>query len=323
MAQPWNDRRRKNHDCHLRHCGKHPQGALLGKARALDFAALEEARWHRRAAARSARLSDAVFRSAGNAGHTWSPGVRARGGSAADRRDRPVRGLRRRPPGIQRRPRGDERPRHTLEEPVRLGRDPEAIRCPFGPLNARRVARRAGAPCGDPPARRPKRPFVGTHQDELPAKSERWGEKRSITMNTTHHATVSPVDDAPMADSIREIIVFVDGEIEPTGILEFAGVLALEYGAHLTGVFMRPAPAVTPPEMFARGEGIPNVIGARQAEVEETEANHRARFDGIVRRYALGWEWRSEPYFSSDGGIHARYADLAVVARPDPAGQAP
>src|SRR3989475_10937483 len=84
---------------------------------------------------------------------------------------------------------------------------------------------------------------------------------------------------------------------------------------------MRPAPAVTPPEMFARGEGIPNVIGARQAEVEETEANHRARFDGIVRRYALGWEWRSEPYFSSDVGIHARYADLAVGARPDPAGQ--
>jgi len=53
-------------------------------------------------------------------------------------------------------------------------------------------------------------------------------------MNTTHHPTVSPVDDAPMADSIQEIIVFVDGETEPTGILEFAGVLAQEYGAHLT-----------------------------------------------------------------------------------------
>src|SRR3989441_12423905 len=140
-------------------------------------------------------------------------------------------------------------------------------------------------------------------------------------MNPTQRATVSLVDDAPNADSIAEIVVFVDGEIEPTGILEFAGVLALEYGAHLTGVFMRPAPAVTPPEMFARGEGIPNVIGARQAEVEETEANHRARFDGIVRRYALGWEWRSVPYFSGDVGIHARYADLAGVGRPGPAGQ--
>jgi nucleotide-binding universal stress UspA family protein len=36
---------------------------------------------------------------------------------------------------------------------------------------------------------------------------------------------------------------------------------------------------------------------------------------------AIGWEWRSEPYFSGDVGVHARYADLAVVARPDPAGQ--
>jgi len=139
-------------------------------------------------------------------------------------------------------------------------------------------------------------------------------------MNTTQRPRTSPVDDIPMADSIREIIVFVDGETEPTGILEFTAVLAQEYGAHLTGVFMRPAPAVTPPEMFARGEGIPNVIEARQAEVEETEAKHRARFDDLVRRYALGWEWRSVPYFSSDAAVHARYADLVVVARPDPAG---
>ena len=140
-------------------------------------------------------------------------------------------------------------------------------------------------------------------------------------MNPTQRATVSLVDDAPNADSIAEIVVFVDGEIEPTAIMEFAGVLALEYGAHLTGVFMRPAPAVTPPEMFVRGEGIPNVIEVRQAQVERVEADHRARFDEIVRRNALGSEWRSVPYFSSDAGVHARYADLAVVARPDPAGQ--
>jgi nucleotide-binding universal stress UspA family protein len=140
-------------------------------------------------------------------------------------------------------------------------------------------------------------------------------------MNGKQSATAAAVDDTPMADSIGELVVFVDGQTDPTGILEFAGVLAQEYDAHLTGVFMRPAPAVTPPEMFARGEGIPSVIEARQAEVEETEAEHRARFDDIVRRYAIGWEWRSEPYFSSDAAVHARYADLVVVARPDPAGQ--
>src|SRR2546427_5704888 len=103
--------------------------------------------------------------------------------------------------------------------------------------------------------------------------------------------------------------------------MECAGVLAQEYDALVTGVFMRPAPAVTPPEMFVRGTGIPRVIEARQAEVEGIEANHRAVFDDIVRRNALGSEWRSVPYFSSDAAVHARYADLAVVARPDPAGQ--
>src|SRR2546429_9517063 len=103
--------------------------------------------------------------------------------------------------------------------------------------------------------------------------------------------------------------------------MESAGVLAQEYDAHLTGVLMRPAPALTPPEMFVRGTGIPTVIEARQAEVERIEADHRARFDDIVRRNALGSEWRSVPYFSSDAAVHARYADLAVVARPDPARQ--
>src|SRR5713101_8480165 len=124
-------------------------------------------------------------------------------------------------------------------------------------------------------------------------------------MNSTHRAMASAVDDSPIADSIREITVFVDGETEPTGILEFAGVLAHDYGAHLTGIFMRPAPAVTPPEMFARGDGIPSVIESRQAEVEGIEANHRAVFDDIVRRNALGSEWRSVPYFSSDAAVHA------------------
>src|SRR2546427_11886804 len=106
-------------------------------------------------------------------------------------------------------------------------------------------------------------------------------------MNPTQQAMASPVDDAPRAPSIGEIVVFVDGQTDPRGIMEFAGLLAQEYDAPLTGVFMRPAPAVTPPEMFARGTGIPRVIEARQAEVEGIEANHRAVFDDIVRRTRL------------------------------------
>ena len=135
-----------------------------------------------------------------------------------------------------------------------------------------------------------------------------------------------PPDPAPLSTDrgtaeLGEIVVFVDGRTETAGTLEFAGVFAQERGAHLTGVFMQPEPAVTPQEMFARGKGILNVIEAHRAQLEGNEAEHRALFEAIVRRHGIRAEWRSLPYLSSEVGVHARYADLAVVARPDPAGQ--
>src|SRR3989442_5627945 len=88
------------------------------------------------------------------------------------------------------------------------------------------------------------------------------------------------------AGELGEIVVFVDGATETAGILEFAGVLAQEHGARLTAVFMQPEPAVTPPETFARGEGILNVIDAHRAQLERIEAQPRARFEAIVHRHA-------------------------------------
>jgi nucleotide-binding universal stress UspA family protein len=105
--------------------------------------------------------------------------------------------------------------------------------------------------------------------------------------------------------------------------LEFAGVLAEEHGARLISVFMQPEPAATSPEMFARGKGILEVIDAHRAQLEGIEADHRALFEDIVRRHGIRSEseWRSLPYLSSEVGVHAYYADLVVVARPEPAGQ--
>jgi len=120
---------------------------------------------------------------------------------------------------------------------------------------------------------------------------------------------------------LAEIVVFVDGRTETAGILEFAGGLAQEHGAHLTGVFMQPEPTATRPEMFARGKGMGQVIEAHRAQLEGIEADYRALFEDIVRRRRIRSEWRSLPYLSSEVGVRAHYADLAVVARPDPAGQ--
>jgi len=120
---------------------------------------------------------------------------------------------------------------------------------------------------------------------------------------------------------LGEIVVFVDGQSVASGSLELAGELAREHGAHLTGVFMRPLPASTPPEMFARGKGIPDVIDSHLGQLERIEASHRAFFDDVVWRHGIRSEWRSVSYFSEDLEVHSHYADLVVVTRPDPAGQ--
>lgn len=122
---------------------------------------------------------------------------------------------------------------------------------------------------------------------------------------------------------LGEIVVFIDGHAETAGILEFAGVLAEEHGSRLISVFMQPEAAATPPQMFARGKGMLEVIDAHREQLEGIEADYRAQFEDIVRRHGIrsDSEWRSSPYSSSDVGVNAHYADVVVVARPKPAGQ--
>ena len=120
-----------------------------------------------------------------------------------------------------------------------------------------------------------------------------------------------------------EIVVFIDGRTETAGILEFAGALAEEHGARLISVFMDPEPTITPAETFARGKGMLSVIEVHRARLERIEAEYRALFEDIVRRHGIRSEseWRSLPYLSSEVGVHAYYADLVVISRPEPAGQ--
>jgi nucleotide-binding universal stress UspA family protein len=120
---------------------------------------------------------------------------------------------------------------------------------------------------------------------------------------------------------LGEIVVFIDGRTESAGILEFAGILAQEQGARLISVFMQPEPTVTPAETFARGKGMHSVIEVHRAQLERIEADYRALFEDIVRRHGIRSEWKSLPYLSSEVGVHAYYADLVVIARPESAGQ--
>src|SRR5258708_21578940 len=134
-------------------------------------------------------------------------------------------------------------------------------------------------------------------------------------------STWSPPEPAPLSidkgtAELAEIVVVIDGRSETAGILEFAGILAQEHGAHLTGVFMQPEPAVTEPERFARGKGMQSVMKVHRAQLEGVHADYRALFEGMVRRHGLRSEWRPLPYFSTEVGVHAYSAALVVMSRP-------
>jgi nucleotide-binding universal stress UspA family protein len=123
--------------------------------------------------------------------------------------------------------------------------------------------------------------------------------------------------------ALREIVVFIDGHTKAGGILEFAGELAEEHGARLIGVFLQPEPTITPADTFARGTGMLRVSELHRSQLERIDTDYRALFGDIVRRHGLRpeSEWRSLPYWSSEVGVHAYYADVVVIAQPQPDGQ--
>ena len=124
-----------------------------------------------------------------------------------------------------------------------------------------------------------------------------------------------------MDTALGEIVVFIDGGLESARILEFAGVLAKEHGARLIGVLVQADPALTSAATFARGRGMDQVVAAHQSEIEQIDSNYRAMFEKVVRRHGLRSEWRSLSHFSTEVGVHAYYADLVVIGRPEPAAQ--
>jgi len=105
----------------------------------------------------------------------------------------------------------------------------------------------------------------------------------SDQLSTAYTGDEAAVVVEPYKAALREIVVFVDGRTGTSGILEFAGVLAQEHGAHLIGVFIQPEPAVTPVGDVRARHGHPG----RDRVASSTTRGHRgeppARFADIVR----------------------------------------
>ena len=120
------------------------------------------------------------------------------------------------------------------------------------------------------------------------------------------------------SSGLGEIVVFIEGDTEAAGILEFAGELAEERGARLISVFMQPQPTVTTAEMFARGTSMRRLIEEQCAQLESIEGRQWAQFEDIVQRHAIpGSKWRSLSHWSTEVAVPAYYADLVVIARPE------
>lgn len=121
--------------------------------------------------------------------------------------------------------------------------------------------------------------------------------------------------------ALGEIVVFIDGSSDTAGILELASAVAQEHAARLIGVFVQPEPTVTAAETFARGKGIGEVAEVHQSELKKIESEYRAGFEKVVQHHGLQSEWRSLLHFSSEVGVHAYYADLVVIGRPEHAAE--
>ncbi len=121
---------------------------------------------------------------------------------------------------------------------------------------------------------------------------------------------------------IRDVVVFVDGRREGSGIIEFAARLSQEHGAHLTGAFVWPPLANEGSASYLRGSAMQELIASYDAEVSRQEKSLRDSFETAARRSGLRAEWRSVRHLLAENMVvHARYADLAIVGRPDSAGR--
>lgn len=124
---------------------------------------------------------------------------------------------------------------------------------------------------------------------------------------------------------LKDILVHLDASPRSAARLDVAAGLAARHDAHLTGLAVVDLPPLgtlgSYPSAFGVSEQLDDVIGRirelARAQAAEAEALFRAR----LARDGLSGEWRmAEGEAGETVALHARYADLVVVAQPDPDG---
>lgn len=114
----------------------------------------------------------------------------------------------------------------------------------------------------------------------------------------------------------KDVLVHVDDAKSCPARLEVAIKLAVAHGAHLVGLHVRPLLRL--PGAIAPDYG--GELARLQAEYsEEAAATARSLFDEACKPFGITGEWRDVSGDVIDMvGVHARYADVAVVSQTDP-----
>jgi nucleotide-binding universal stress UspA family protein len=119
--------------------------------------------------------------------------------------------------------------------------------------------------------------------------------------------------------SYKSILVQVDHAKACPARIDAAIDLALRHEAHLTGLYLIVEPTGA---SFVRGYLPLEIREAAIAEAEEAGREVLARFSAAAGRNQLSFDTRIDRGFDVDlagiFGLHARYADLAVVGQEDP-----
>ena len=112
----------------------------------------------------------------------------------------------------------------------------------------------------------------------------------------------------------KDILVHVDNSRDCDARIEAAVRIASQFGAHLSGLYVRPRLAVIPPYIAADMD--PALLQIQTQAVDAQAEEAKSRFDAIAAGPDVTLEWRCV-----EGGLgrtintHARYADLVVLGQ--------
>jgi len=115
----------------------------------------------------------------------------------------------------------------------------------------------------------------------------------------------------------KTILVHLDGRGRSTERLDFAFAVAVKFEAHLVGLYAPGAARIPSYALAEAGPALREIVERRRTEsLRQAEKAFR---DAAARRGDAGAEWRvSEADPAAAVAVSARYADLVVVAQPEP-----